>query len=73
MQYLVLALTLLQPGPQIQFHHIDAARKDNCCQDCVSILVEGGILKVVVIERDKNGEREEEEGQIEREEAGAGV
>ena len=35
--------------------------------------MEGRILKIVVIERDENGEREEEEGQVKREEAGARV
>ena len=31
--------------------------------------MEGRILKIVVIQRDENGEREEEERQVEREEA----
>lgn len=35
--------------------------------------MEGGILEVVVIECDEDGEREEEERQAEREEAGARV
>lgn len=35
--------------------------------------MEGGILKVVVIECDEDGKREEEKGQVEREEAGARV
>lgn len=35
--------------------------------------MEGGVLKIVVIECDKDSEREEEEGQIEREEAGARI
>ena len=35
--------------------------------------MEGRILKIVVIKRDEDGEREEEEGQIEREEVGARV
>ena len=73
MQQLVLVLTLLQPRPQVQFHYIHAAGKDDGCKYGVGILVEGGILKVVVIECDKNGEREEEEGQVEREEAGSRV
>lgn len=61
MQELVLALALLQSRAQVQLHHVHAARKDDGCEYCVSILVEGGILEVVVVECDEDGEREEEE------------
>ena len=73
MQQLVFNFTLFQSRSQVQFHHIHAARKDNGGQYRVGVLMEGRILKIVVIERDEDGEREEEEGQVEREEAGARV
>lgn len=73
MHQLVLAFTLLQTRPQVQFHHIHATRKDNGRKYRIGILVESGILQVVVIKRDEDGEREKEERQVERKEAGARV
>ena len=67
MQQFVFALTLLQPRPQVQFHHIHATRQHDSGKDCVSVLMEGRVLQVVIIERDEYGEGKEEESQVERE------
>ena len=73
MQQFVLNLTPLQPRPQIQLHHIHATRQYNSRQDGVRILMKGRVLQVVIIQRDEDGEGEQEEGEVEGEEAGARV
>ena len=72
-QKLILVLTLFQPRTQIQLHHIHAARKHDSSKYSVGGLVESGILQVMVVERDEDGEGEKEERQVEREEARARV